>query len=87
MLVAFGENGVKTVEDLAGCATDDLTGWNETVNGERKHQKGALEDFDTSEDDANALIMKARIEMGWITQADLDADAKAKAEAEEVEQD
>src|SRR5499426_2753825 len=29
MLVAFGENGIKTVEDLAGCATDDLTGWTE----------------------------------------------------------
>ncbi|MBN8911319.1 MAG: transcription termination/antitermination protein NusA, partial [Rhizobiales bacterium] len=27
MLVAFGENGIKTVEDLADCATDDLTGW------------------------------------------------------------
>src|SRR5471030_2048827 len=25
MLVALGENGVRTVEDLAGCATDDLT--------------------------------------------------------------
>src|SRR5499425_1330772 len=24
MLVAFGENAIKTVEDLAGCATDDL---------------------------------------------------------------
>src|SRR6201998_4413694 len=27
MLVAFGENAIKTVEDLAGCATDDLIGW------------------------------------------------------------
>ena len=27
MLVALGENGIKTVEDLAGCATDDLHGW------------------------------------------------------------
>ena len=26
MLVAFGENDIKTVEDLAGCATDDLVG-------------------------------------------------------------
>ena len=34
MLVAFGENGVKTVEDLAGCATDDLTGWTERKDGE-----------------------------------------------------
>src|SRR5262249_38065515 len=29
MMVALGENGVKTVEDLAGCATDDLIGWTE----------------------------------------------------------
>ena len=29
MLVRFGENGVKNVEDLAGCATDDLVGWTE----------------------------------------------------------
>src|ERR1700745_127623 len=27
MLVKLGENGVKSVEDLAGCATDDLGGW------------------------------------------------------------
>jgi N utilization substance protein A len=84
MLVAFGENGIKTVEDLAGCATDDLTGWNETVNGERKHQQGALEGFDLTEDDANAFIMKARLAMGWITQADLDAADAEKAEVEEA---
>ena len=34
MLVALGENGVKTVEDLAGCATDDLAGWTERKDGE-----------------------------------------------------
>ena len=28
-VVAFGENGIKTVEDLADCATDDLVGWTE----------------------------------------------------------
>src|SRR5947208_14913262 len=27
MLVKFGENVVMTVDDLAGCATDDLVGW------------------------------------------------------------
>jgi len=85
MLVAFGEDGIKTVEDLAGCATDDLLGWNETVNGERTHQKGALEGFDLTPDDANALIMQARIQMGWITQAELDA-ANAPEEEEEGEE-
>ena len=34
MLVALGENGIKTVEDLAGCATDDLAGWTERKDGE-----------------------------------------------------
>ena len=74
MLVAFGENDVKTVEDLAGCATDDLVGWNETVNGERKHQQGILEGFDLTADEANDLIMKARLKAGWITEADLAAE-------------
>ena len=27
MMIAFGENGIKTVEDLADCATDELLGW------------------------------------------------------------
>ena len=34
MLVKLGENGIKTVEDLAGCATDDLFGWSERKDGE-----------------------------------------------------
>ena len=36
MLVKFGENDIKTVEDLAGCATDDLVGWTERKDGESK---------------------------------------------------
>src|SRR4029079_12418409 len=43
MLVAFGENGVKTVEDLAGCATDDLIGWTERKDGESTHNPGYLD--------------------------------------------
>ncbi|MEP0510824.1 MAG: transcription termination factor NusA, partial [Aurantimonas coralicida] len=34
MLVALGEDGVKTMEDFAGCAADDLIGWTERKNGE-----------------------------------------------------
>ena len=33
MLVKFGENDIKSVEDLAGCATDDLVGWTERKEG------------------------------------------------------
>lgn len=64
--VALGEGGVKSLEDLAGCATDDLVGWNETVNGERKHFDGMLEALGTSADDANAIIMAARVAAGWV---------------------
>ena len=38
MLVKFGENDIKTVEDLAGCATDDLIGWTERKDGESKRE-------------------------------------------------
>ena len=48
MLVAFGENDVKSMEDLAGCAADDLTGWFEVVDGERKKMDGILEGFDVT---------------------------------------
>jgi N utilization substance protein A len=64
MAAALGEGGVKTLEDLAGCATDDLVGWNETVNGERKHFAGMLEPLGVNAEDANAIIMAARIAAG-----------------------
>jgi len=71
MLVALGENGVKTVEDLAGCATDDLAGWTERQNGETKHEAGFLDGFELSREDCEALIMQARLKAGWVTEADL----------------
>ncbi len=79
MVVALGENGVKSIEDLAGCATDDLTGWTERVEGEKKHYDGILESFKITPEDAEALIMRARVAAGWVTEEDI---AKAKAEAE-----
>lgn len=71
MLVAFGENEVKNMEDLAGCAADDLTGWFEVVDGERQKMDGFLEGFDIQADEANDLIMYARIQVGWIKEEDL----------------
>ena len=71
MLVSLGENDIKTIEDLAGCATDDLVGWDEEVDGETKHMEGALEKFQIDTEEANALIMYARLKEGWITEEDL----------------
>jgi N utilization substance protein A len=71
MLVSFGENGIKTVEDLAGCATDDLAGWTERKDGEAVRRAGILDSFDLSREEAEAIIMQARVKAGWITEADL----------------
>jgi transcription termination/antitermination protein NusA len=84
MLVAFGENDVKTVEDLAGCATDDLAGWTERKDGETTKHAGALVGFELSREDCEALIMQARVKAGWISEADL-AQPEDAEEGEEQE--
>jgi N utilization substance protein A len=81
MLVALGENGVKTMEDLAGCATDDLVGWTERKDGETKHEPGFLEGLDVSREDAEAMIMQARLKVGWVTEAELAPPAAPETEA------
>ena len=64
--VALGEGEVKSVEDLAGLVPDDLRGYFENKGGERVREPGVLESFNLSADDAEALIMRARVAMGWI---------------------
>ncbi|WP_269715066.1 transcription termination factor NusA [Caulobacter sp. NIBR2454] len=66
MAVALGQGDVKTVEDLAGLVPDDMRGWFENKGGERVREPGILESFNLSPDDAEALIMRARIVMGWV---------------------
>lgn len=83
MLVKFGENDIKTVEDLAGCATDDLVGWVERKDGETTKHAGILDANETSREDAEALIMQARVVAGWITEADLAKPSDEAAASEE----
>jgi N utilization substance protein A len=87
MLVKLGENDIKTVEDLAGCATDDLVGWTERKEGsEPTKHKGFLDGIEISRDDAEQLIMQARVKAGWITEADLAKDETETAEDQSSEQ-
>ena len=82
MMVAFGEHDIKTVEDLAGCATDDLTGWSERKDGETTRHPGALDGFEITREEAESIVMQARVKAGWITEADLAQPAEAAAEEE-----
>jgi N utilization substance protein A len=84
MLVTFGENDVKTVEDLAGCATDDLAGWTDRKDGEVTKHAGILDGFDLTRDEIEALIMQARVKAGWIKEEDLAPPAADEAEAAEA---
>src|SRR5215203_3018724 len=84
MLVALGEEGIKTVEDLAGCATDDLAGWSERKDGEVTKHPGTLEDFELSREDIEAVIMQARVKAGWIKEEDLVQPATEEEAAEET---
>jgi N utilization substance protein A len=80
MAVALGEGDVKSVEDLAGLVPDDLRGWYESKNGERVREPGILESFGLDPQDAELLIMRARVAMGWV-------EAPPEPEAEEVDEE
>ena len=66
MLVAFGEQGIKTIDDLAACATDDLCGWTEDTSGTLTRYEGILHRFSVSRVECDTMILYARIKAGWI---------------------
>ena len=71
MLVTLGKEDIKTMEDFAGCAVDDLLGWTERKDGEVQRFEGTLKDYKISRADAEQMIMSARIKAGWVTEEDL----------------
>jgi N utilization substance protein A len=84
MLVALGGEGIKTIEDFAGCAADDLVGWSERKDGETKKFEGTFSKFDVSRVEAENMIVQARLLAGWITEADLVKEEDADVAEEEA---
>jgi N utilization substance protein A len=82
MMVALGGDGIKTVEDFAGCAVDDLTGWSERKDGETKRFDGLFTGLDVSRAEAEQMILQARLAVGWITEDELVAEEEETGEAE-----
>ncbi|MAI19037.1 MAG: transcription termination/antitermination protein NusA [Marinovum sp.] len=80
MLEALAEDGVKTLDDFATCADWELAGGWTTVDGERVKDDGILEKFDVSLEEAQDLVMTARVMLGWVNPDDL---APNEEEAEE----
>ncbi|MEM9715679.1 MAG: transcription termination factor NusA [Pseudomonadota bacterium] len=84
MLVALGEDDVKSLEDFATCADWELAGGYTTIDGKKVKDDGSLEKFNVNIEEAQNLIMTARLQLGWVTEEQLAEDAAA-AEAAEAE--
>jgi N utilization substance protein A len=85
MIEALAEDGVKSLEDFATCADWELAGGWTTVNGERVKDDGVLEKFDVSLEEAQNLVMSARIQLGWVDPADLESEEEVEETEEESE--
>jgi transcription termination/antitermination protein NusA len=82
MIEALAKDGIKTLEDFATCADWELAGGWTTVNGERVKDEGLLESFDVSLEEAQNLVMTARVQLGWVDPEELNrTGAEETAEA------
>ncbi|NKB29239.1 MAG: transcription termination/antitermination protein NusA [Rhodobacteraceae bacterium] len=84
MIQALAEDDVKSLEDFATLADWEIAGGWTTVDGERHKDDGVLEKFDVGLEEAQAMVMTARIQLGWVDPADL-ASEDDVAEGEEGE--
>jgi N utilization substance protein A len=82
MIERLAEDGIKTLEDFATCADWELAGGFTMVDGKRVKDEGLLEKFDMSLEEAQTLIMTARVQLGWVDPADL-VPAEPEGEADE----
>ena len=89
MLEALAKDNIKTLEDFATCADWELAGGWTTENGQRKKDEGVLEKFDVSLEEAQHLVMTARVMLGWVdpTAAEDYVEDEAEAEAEDEDED
>jgi len=85
MILALAEDGVKSLEDFATCADWELAGGWTTVDGQRVKDDGLLESFGVSLEEAQDLIMSARIMLGWVDPEELAGDEEDFVEGEDEE--
>ena len=69
MLVAFGESSIRSVEELADRATDDLDGWSERKNGKNIGHAAILNGVEISRKQYESIINSACIRARWIKES------------------
>lgn len=84
MLVALAEDGITTLEEFATCADWELAGgWTTDKSGKRKRDQGLLEKFGMGVEEAQSIIMKARVEAGLVNPEDLEMPGEESPEGED----
>jgi N utilization substance protein A len=84
MIERLAEDGIKTLDDFATVADWELAGgYTTSAEGKRIKDEGLLEKFDMSLEEAQTLVMNARVQLGWVDPADLVAAEEASEEAPE----
>jgi len=81
MIEALALDGVKTLEDFATLADWEIAGGWTTVDGNRVKDEGILEKFDVSLEEAQTMVMTARVMLGWV-----DPDELNRTETQEEEE-
>ncbi|OCX61683.1 transcription termination/antitermination protein NusA [Thioclava sp. SK-1] len=72
MIEALANDDVKTLEDFATCADWELAGGWTTVDGKREKDDGILEKFDMTLEEAQRLVMTARVQLGWVDPTEME---------------
>jgi len=82
MILALAQDDVKSLEDFATCADWELAGGWTTVEGQRVKDDGLLEPYGVSLEEAQDMVMNARIMLGWVDPEELLAEAEGDELAE-----
>ncbi len=65
--VKLGEDGFKTLDDVAGLVPDEITGSREPgPDGKPVWVEGVLKKGEMRKDDAQVFVMRARVAAGWV---------------------
>ncbi|MBI6629350.1 transcription termination factor NusA [Pontibaca salina] len=83
MVEVLANDGIKTLEDFATCADWELAGGYTTVDGQRVKDNGLLENFDVSLEEAQNMVMTARVLLGWVDPEELEAEDETEDESDE----
>lgn len=76
MILALAKDGILDLNTFATCADWELAGGYTVQDGQRVKDDGVLEPFDVGLEEAQYLVMKARIDLGLVDAADLPAEGE-----------